>query len=147
MNDKKTSITLKGLTKSKLDVLGHKGMSYDDIVNAIIHQRNILMIHSLCKGQKFEDYKQLENVCNDVFDKIEFVLAPPFQDKNGEWIEWSSFDHCLQWAMEMALDEDLIGSNDREISLGEAVTNVYCLMNDISAPTWGIGAMKNPFAP
>lgn len=145
--DKKTSITLKGSTKRKLDVLGHKGMSYDDIVNNIIHQRNILMIHSLCQGELYKDDEQLEEKCDDVFDRIEFILAPPFQDKNGEWTEWESFNHCLEWAMEMALDEDFIGSTDREISLGEVVTNVYCLMNNISSPTWGNGAMKNPFAP
>lgn len=147
MTDKKTSITLKGFTKRKLDVLGHKGMSYDDIVNEIIHQRNILMIHSLCKGQTYEDDDQLRRECDDVFKKIGFILAPQYKAENGNWIQWESFGQCMAWAMEMATDEDLVGHNRKELSLGEIMTNVYCLMNDINAPTWSIGAMRNPFAP
>lgn len=145
--NKKTSITLNGFTKQKLDVLGNKGTSYNDIIDNLIHQRNILMIHSLCQGEVYENDDQLEDKCNKVFSEIDFIFAPPFQDRDGNLTDWKSFDHCLEWAMEMALDEDFIGQDDRKLPLGEVVTNVYCLINEISAPTWGNGAMRNPFAP
>ena len=122
-------------------------MSYDDIVTNLIHQRNILMIHSLCQGEVYQNDEQLEAKCSNIMMEIGFTVVPPFQDRDGNWTEWKSPIHCLEWAMEMALDEDLIGSTQRELPLGEIVTNVYCLMNDINAPTWSIGAMRNPFAP
>lgn len=153
--DKKTSISLKGITKKQLTDLGHKGMSYDDIISDLYHQRNVFMIHSLCRGKHYDEIpSDLEEYCKGIFFQMKFQTVPPYFDGglNGDntWKEWDSFEECLHYACEMATDEDLVGSSatqgDRKLSLGEVVTNVYCLMNNISAPTWGNGAMRNPFA-
>lgn len=46
MNDSTTTIRIKRSTKQKLDAIGHKGMSYDDIVNnAVIELHNKQNVH------------------------------------------------------------------------------------------------------
>lgn len=151
MIDKKTSITLKGTTKGFLADIGSKGDSYDDIVMGLLHERNIFMIHSLCKGQTLQEASsliELEDRCKDIFFTIRFERVPPYIDGDGQMVEWESFDDAFKWAIGMGLDEDLIGHNrEDDITMAEAVTNVYCLMNDIPSPTFGNGAMKNPLAP
>lgn len=148
----KTNIQVSRATRDALASLGAKGDSYDDIISSLLHQRNVFFIHSLCRGQYLSDgVVTLKERCIDVFRTIRFEIVPPYFDGglNGsnEWKEWDSFEDALEWAVEMATDEDLIGSNNDNLSMGEAVTNVYCLMNGIDAPTWSMGkGMKNPFS-
>ena len=115
------------------------------------------MIHELCRGESWGEETNLTEKCKEIFIKIGFIVAPPFwacglNDDTPHWEEWESFDEALEWAIEMATDEDFVGSavafGDRELPLGEAVTNTYCLINQIDAPTWSLSrGRRNPFAP
>lgn len=145
------TISVKKETKIALENLGKKGETFDDIINMILHQRNILLIHDICGTTESENLK--EN-CEIIFKEIGFTNPAPFidYDENGEEFlnEWDSFTDALNWAVDMATDEDLIGANatndERKLLLAEAVTNVYCLMQGIQAPTWKGFGLKNPFS-
>lgn len=149
MIDKKTSITLRGTTKDRLTDLGSKSDSYDDIVMRLFHQRNILSIHSYCGDEKFDEedfgawvYNCFKD-CNIPFPRM---ILDGGLNGTGELIPFT--DEHLIHCESMATDEDLIGHNRLdELTMAEAVTNAYCLMNDIPAPTWSNSAMRNPLAP
>lgn len=144
-DDSKTNIQISRTTRDALADLGSKDMSFDDIVSSLLHQRNMLLIHSLCRGQNLEDY-DLKERCESVFRIIGFRSVPPYSD-GYELKEWDSFESALNWAVEMGVDEDMIGNCRENPPMGEAVTNVYCLMNDIPSPTANpLGAMRNPFS-
>ena len=145
-DDSKTNIQITRATRNALADLGSKDMSFDDIVSSLLHQRNMLMIHSLCRGQNLEDC-DLKEKCESVFQIIGFRTVPPFSNGEG-FEEWDSFESALNWAVEMGCDEDMIGNCRENPPLGEVVTNVYCLMNDIPSPTANpTGDMRNPFSP
>lgn len=142
---KRTTIQVSQDCKDALAALGNKGDTYEDIIMDLIHQRNILMIHELCKGQNLDDF-DLKARCESVFHIIRFESVPPFSD-GVELKEWDSFESALNWAVEMGCDEDMIGNCRENPPMGEVVTNVYCLMNDIPSPTTNpVGAMRNPFS-
>lgn len=138
---RKINISVNKSTRDALAALGGKDDTFDDIVSSLIHFRNITIIQRICGDET--NTTDLKKVCEDVFDKINFVVVPPFQTGDG-WDEWESFNKALDWAVEMAQDEDMVGHN-REPTLSEAVINVYCLMNDIPSPTTTMGQMRTPF--
>ena len=146
--ERKINIQLRKSTHEMLSVLGQKGDTFDGIIRDVLHQRNILLIHHLCGDEVYKDDEQLENRCSEIFRAIGFEICPPYVDNglngNGELV-YPKFDGLMEWALEMCLDEDLVGSSDRKYTLAELITNVYCLMCDIPAPTWSIGPMVNPF--
>ena len=151
---RKTNISVSVWARDTLASMGRKGDSFDDIVCDLIHFRNIMSIHDIVKNDMkvpaIMSEVDLNSVCRTVFEKINFETVPPFVDNglngDGSLKEWESFDQALEWAMGMAGDEDLVGAN-RTPTPAELVTNVYCLMCSIPAPTWNIGAMRNPLAP
>ena len=137
--------------KNNLDDLKvHSREPNGDVVRRIFHERNILWIH-LKYGESKVDMRTFKQDCLKIFDDISFKTAPSFHDFDDEGNpvikKWDSFESCLDWAIEMGVDEDLIGNGAsvEAVPLSEAVTNVYCLMNDIPAPTWSAGGMVTPF--
>jgi len=152
MDERKINVQLKKSTHEMLSAIGSKGDTFDEIIRTVLHQRNILMIHHLCGDEIYSDDNQLESKAREIFRVINFEVCPPFVDNglngNGDLV-YPKFDGLLEWAFEMALDEDFVGSavpsDDRELPLAEAITNVYCLMCNIPAPTWSMGGMLNPF--
>ena len=145
-DDSKTNIQVKRATRNALSNYGGKDDTFDDIINRIIHQRNILAIHEVCRdGDEFS-----KDSVKRVFDSIGYKIAETFTEYRGDGEyyakPWDSQDQALDWAMEMATDEDFVGSAMREVPLAEKVTNVYCLLEEISAPTWSMGGMRSPFS-
>lgn len=139
---KSTTIRLDGVLKDKLAEYGGKKDSYGDIILNIIHERDILAIHDYLQDGMDGD---LRDVCKKTFQELN--IHPKLWFISGDKIDrFPTLDHALEWACEMANDEDLVGHN-RNPSLAEAVTNVYCLLEEIPAPTWSNGAMRNPLAP
>lgn len=140
-----TTIRVSRETKSRLQELGVKDQTYDDIIMALYHQRNILAIHEVCKDMNEWD----KSTILQVFDHIGYLIPNTFTDYNedGEPFknEWESKISALEWAMEMAGDEDFVGHN-RKPQTSEYITNVYCLLEEIPAPTWSMSLrFKNPF--
>lgn len=148
VDERKINVQVTKSTHEMLSVLGSKGDTFDEIIRTLLHQRNILMIHHLCGDEIYSDDEQLESKAREIFRIINFEVCPPYVNNglngNGELV-YPKFDGLMEWALEMCLDEDLVGSSDRKYTLAELITNVYCLMCDIPAPTWSIGPMVNPF--
>lgn len=137
-----TTIRISRETKSRLQEMGVKDQTYDDIIMALYHQRNILAIHEICK-----DINECsKSTILQVFDHIGYLIPNTFTNyKDGVAFkdEWTI--DPLEWAMEMANDEDFIGHN-RQAPVSEYITNIYCLLEEIPAPTWSMSLyMKNPF--
>lgn len=135
-----TTIRLSKQTKEILNNLGGKGMSYEDIILNLFHDRNIFMIHNYFKDDRDLSNKSLAEMC---FRDCGIPLPETFNDcgLNGDGIipfTEEIFDNCC----EMATDEDLVGSN-RNPTDAEIVTNIYCLCWDIPAPTWSL-RRRNP---
>lgn len=139
-----TTIRVSRETKSRLQELGVKGQTYEDIIIALYHQRNILAIHEICKDMD----EWSPSTVIQVFDHIGYLIPETFTNYNedGEFQDnWASKEDALKWAIEMAMDEDFVG-HCREPSISEYITNVYCLLEEIPAPTWSMSLrMKNPF--
>jgi hypothetical protein len=76
--------------------------------------------------------------------------APDTLNMNGEnWYTNNDYNKAQELyrehIFEMATDEDLVG-HCRNPSVAERITNIYCLFEDIPAPTWAMSVrMKNPF--
>lgn len=141
-----TTIRVSRETKDKLENMGNKGQSFDDIITSLIHQRNILAIHEICRGM--EDFDK--GTVMQVFDYIEYEIPSTCTDydENGNpiQVEWES-NKAIAWAMEMAQDEDFVGNCAENIPVAELITNVYCLLEEIPAPTWSMSLQfKNPFS-
>ena len=143
--ERKTNIQVKKSTRDALAALGSKDDSYDDIIRRIIHQRNILAIHEVCKDM--EDYDK--GIIMNVFDTIGYTIPLTYTSyENGKpyKCDWVTEERAINWAMEMATDEDLVGSARESVPVSEKITNVYCLLEEIPAPTWAMSVrMKNPF--
>lgn len=144
-----SSIRVSNETKDKLQIMGVKGQSYDDIVMMIYHQRNILMIRELCEKM---NYPPTQSMVLQVFDEIGYhiPIAPETPNLKGEtWYTNTSWEDAqrqyINHVFEMGRDGDLVG-HDREPSVSEYITNIYCLFENIPAPTWSL-ARRNPFAP
>ena len=138
-----TTIRVSRETKESLNDMGEKGMSYEEIIMSLFHQRNILMIHNFFNGKNLS--LDTETLAVECFRECNIPLPKTFDDcgLNGVGITkftYQNFKNCC----EIATDEDLVGSC-RNPSNAEVVTNVYCLCWDIPAPTWSMGR-KNPFA-
>lgn len=140
-----TTIRVSRETKSKLEKFGEKNMSFDDIITSLIHQRNILAIHEICRGMEEFD----KGTVLQVFDYIEYEIPSTYTDyENGKpyQCEWATEDRALNWAMEMAQDEDFVGNCAENVAVAELITNVYCHLEEIPAPTWSMSLrFKNPF--
>lgn len=144
-----TTIRVSRETKNRLQSIGRKDESYDDIINQLYHERNILAIHEVCKDM--DDFTT--STIYQVFDCIGYVMPPAPETLNmkGEnWYTGNDYNEAQRLyrnhIFEMAEDEDLIGSF-REPPVSEIITNIYCLFEDIPAPTWSMSLrFKNPFA-
>ena len=141
--NKRTSISIDNTTKKMLDDLKiHPREPYKEVISDIIHQNNILKIHLLCADEVCNyDIADLKKRTLDVFKQIGFEKVPPVYGwVDGEWklIKNESFSEALDWALEYAIDEDFIGQYREDLPMGEAITNVYCLMVQIEAPTWSL---------
>ena len=142
-----TTIRISRETKNQLQTLGAKGQSYEEIIIMIYHQRNILMIHEICKNM---NYPPTTSMILQVFDEIGYHIpnAPETPNLKGEtWYtnnDWNTAQRMyMNHVFEIAKDEDLVGN--RKPSVAEYITNIYCLFEDIPAPTWNL-ARRNPFA-
>ena len=145
-DDSKTNIQVRRATRNLLSTYGNKDDTFDDIINRIIHERNILAIHDVCRN--VEEFNK--DAVLSVFSTINYSIPATFTEYagDGEYFdkEWDSEDQALSWAIEMAQDEDFVGSGRDTIPVAEQVTNVYCLLEEISAPTWAKGLnLKSPF--
>jgi len=145
-----TTIRVSRDTKNKLELLGSKNQSFDEIITSLIHQRNILAIHEICKDMN----ALTESIVMQVFEYINYEIppAPETPNLNGEtWYTHHNYTdaqiHYRKHIIEMAQDEDLVGAYREHIPVAEIMTNIYCLFEDIPAPTWNMSLhMKNPFA-
>lgn len=156
-----TTIRVSNETKTRLQEMGVKGQSYDDIIMAIYHQRNILAIHEICSEMpNLEENETLSlSTVHQVFDTIGYLIpdAPTETNLKGEnWYNHTTYDDAQrlyrEHIIEMSMDEDIVGHDVamgyRKLPVGEAITNVYCLFEDIPAPQWHMSVrMKNPFSP
>lgn len=145
-DDSKTNIQVRRATRNLLSSFGNKDDTFDDIINRIIHERNILAIHDVCRNM--EEFNK--DIVISVFSIIKYTIPATFTEYagNGKYFQkpWDSEDEALNWAIEMAQDEDFVGSGRESVAVAELVTNVYCLLEEISAPTWNKGlSMKSPF--
>lgn len=145
-DDSKTNIQVRRTTRNLLSSFGNKDDTFDDIINRIIHERNILAIHDVCRD--VEEFNK--DAVVSVFSTINYSIPPTFTEYAGDGKyfdkEWDSEDQALTWAIEMAQDEDFVGSGRDSVKVAELVTNVYCLLEEISAPTWAKGLyLKSPF--
>ena len=140
MVDGKTNIQINRTTRAAIAALGGKDDTYDDIIVRLIHQRNILAIHIICKDMEEFD----KGIVQNVFDTIGYTVPSTFVDYDGTVKEWET--DPLNWAIEMAQDEDFVGAYRENVPVSETVTNIYCLLEQIDAPTWSMSVrMKNPF--
>lgn len=143
-----TTIRINRETKNKLENIGNKGETFDDIINKLYHERNILAIHEICKNMNEYDNTTIYKV----FDSIEYIIPPApieLNLKNENWHTHNNYEDAQkkyrEHVFEIATDEDFIGHN-REPPVSEVITNIYCLFENITAPTWSNNlGLKNPF--
>ena len=142
-----TTLRVSRETKSKLERFGRKGQSFDDIINSLIHQRNILAIHEICKDMETDSFTK--STVMQVFDYIGYEIPLTYTEyENGQpyKCDWVTEERAIKWAMEMARDEDFIGAYRENVPVSELITNTYCLLEEIPAPTWSMSLrFKNPF--
>ena len=140
-----STIRLSKETKDKLEKMGGKGQSFEDIIVGLYHQRNILAIHEICKGMSEFD----KSTILQVFEYMEYEIPSTYTDyENGNpyQCDWVTQERAIDWAMEMAQDEDFVGNCAENVPVAELITNVYCLLEQIPAPTWSMSLrFKNPF--
>lgn len=138
------SIKVSDITHKHLTRMGRKGESYDSIIAGLIKmalaiqmQEDIKMIVELCDGDANQmSFEDIVAKAEDVFTQIDFDY--------GIYPDWE-----LSKAMEMAMDEDMVGMirDDTVLPLSEVVVNCYCLYLEMPSPTTGLGAMISPLAP
>lgn len=103
-----TTIRIKRKTKRQLEAIGRKNDSFDEIINDILHSRNIYEIQEYANNNS-EDLLQ-ETI--RVFDAINYLLP---EDIN------------LEYAVETIKKEN-------PSTVVEAITEVYCMINNILSP-------------
>ena len=152
-----TTIRISRESKEKLQEFGQKGETFEDIIMKLYHQRNILAIHEVCKDWETDGLNMTLSDIHQIFDAIGYLIreAPHTPNLNGETLyDDNDYDDAQiiyqNQIIEMAKDEDIVGQDVafgyRDLPASEFATNVYCLFEDIPAPTWHMSVrMKNPF--
>ena len=139
-----TTIRVSRKTKDKLESLGHKKDTFDSIIMSLYYEHMMTAIaqesNSLLFDPKYDDIKKTVQF---IFTNIDYEIPSTYTDADGTVKEWET--DPLDWAIEMARDEDFIGHNNANPPLVMIAVNVFCLLEEIPAPTWSF-QRKNPFA-
>lgn len=116
-----------------MNILGEQNRNTEQDLQTILRETN-------------PDSDNLTEETIRIFKLIDFTIPTHCYDNslkgNGELIR---FTKTIPELIERAMDEDLVGCSREpsEIPNNEIIINVYCLLCDIPAPTWGF-AMRNP---
>ena len=103
-----TTIRIHRETKQKLENIGRKNESYDDIINEILHERNFYEIQEYTNKNSQDLYEETIRV----FNIIKYDVP---EDEN------------LKGVIELI-------ENDGYDTIAEAIIEAYCMIEDILSP-------------